>query len=78
MQTLLGRAYFLNGEHEIAIINSQKAKDLLPAIEDEVEKKELGNTIEVLIRKIELEMTNSTRIGNINEAAYLSSSKREA
>ena len=27
--------------------------------------------IEVLIRKVELELTNSTKVGNINDAAYL-------
>lgn len=29
----------------------------------------------MLARKIEIEMTNSSRVGNINDAAYLNSSK---
>jgi hypothetical protein len=31
--------------------------------------------LEVLTRKIEIELTNSSRVGNINDAAYLTSSK---
>jgi hypothetical protein len=48
---------------------------LIALIGDDDERKDSERQIGVLIRKIELELTNSSRVGNINDAAYLSSSK---
>jgi hypothetical protein len=38
---LIGKAYFLNDEHEHAVINTQRAKDHINDIVDEAERKEL-------------------------------------
>ena len=73
MHFLLGKAYFLNGQLEQAIIESQRAKDSLGEVPSELERGDLQRQVEVLIRKVELELTNSTKVGNINDAAYLDS-----
>lgn len=73
---LLGKAQFYNAELENAVINMQKAKDSLATnIIDEEERKEFEKQVDLFITKIELELTNSTRVGNINDSAYLQSSK---
>jgi len=71
LQALLGRAYFLNGEFEQAIIATQRAKDSLSSVSDDEERTEMGRNIDVLMRKIELDMTSATRVGNVNDAAYV-------
>lgn len=68
---LLGKAYFFNGQLEQAVIESQRAKDSLAEVTSELEREDLQRQVDVLIRKIELELTNSTRVGNINDAAYI-------
>lgn len=52
--------------------------DYANSIVDDTEKKDYQSIANVLLRKIELELTNSTKVGNINDAAYLSSSKKNA
>jgi hypothetical protein len=75
---VLSKALFLNGENERAIIEVQKLKEQIQSIENETEREEFKKLTEVLARKIEIELTNQSRIGNINDAAYLSSSKSVA
>lgn len=70
---ILAKALFANGEFQRAIIEVQKLKE--SHIENQTEAQDVKRQLEVLARKIEIEMTNSNRIGNINDAAYLSSSK---
>lgn len=72
---MYAKSLFANEENEKAIIEVQKAKDYSHSIENEHERKDYESIINVLLRKIELELTNSTKVGNINDAAYLSSAK---
>jgi tetratricopeptide (TPR) repeat protein len=72
---VLAKALFANGEFERAIIEVQKLKERQHNIENPTEAQDVKRQVEVLARKIEIEMTNSNRIGNINDAAYLTSSK---
>ena len=65
----------MNSENERAVIEAHKARDFAKAINSETERSDCERQTEILIRKIEIEMTNSTKIGNINDAAYLASSK---
>jgi len=72
---LLAKALFSNQENERALIELQKLKELLPTVSDEIELQDLTRSTELLARKVQLELTNSSRLGNINDAAYLSSAK---
>ena len=77
---MLSRALFLNSESERAIVELEKLKDHLKnnaSQWEEVFLKDLQAQIDILSRKIQIELSNSQRIGNINDAAYLSSSKVE-
>lgn len=76
LHLLSARSLFANQENEKAVIEVQKAKDYSNSIQDETEKKDYQSIINVLLRKIELELTNSTKVGNINDAAYLTSSSK--
>jgi mevalonate pyrophosphate decarboxylase len=60
------------------MIEVQKLKELQISTNGsclQTEKEEFKKIVEVLARKIEIELNNQSRVGNINEAAYLSSSK---
>lgn len=70
---ILSKALFGNGEYQRAIIEVQKLKERVTG--DSTEAADMKRQLDVLARKIEIELTNSTRVGNINDAAYLSSSK---
>lgn len=79
----LARALFLNGESERAAIESQKLKEQLAAATtvtqaDEAEHRDLIHQVEVLSRKVQLELSKASRVGNINDAAYLPTSKPAA
>lgn len=55
----MAKALFLNGENERAIIEAQKVKELISQqIGNEIEKEEFKRVVEVLARKIEIELTN--------------------
>jgi hypothetical protein len=51
----------------------QRAKETLPNIQDELERKDLERQVNLLERKVQLEMLKANEIGNINDAAYLKS-----
>ena len=70
---VLSKALFFNGEFERAIIEVQKLKEA--KISNDTESQDFSRQLDVLSRKIQIELTNSSRVGNINDAAYLSSSK---
>ena len=42
---------------------------------DELEQKDLERQINILERKVQMEILKQTEIGNINDAAYLNSTK---
>ena len=67
------KALFGNGDFQRAIAEVQKLKER--QFESQTEQQDMKRQLEVLTRKIEIEMTNSNRVGNINDAAYLSSSR---
>jgi tetratricopeptide (TPR) repeat protein len=71
---LYSKALFLNGEYERALIETQKLKEA-SAFEglSESETQELKQVVEVLSRKVQMEVTNQARVGTINDAAYLTS-----
>lgn len=69
---LFGKALFLNQDHERAMIEAQKLKERLESAKvDEVELGDMRNQVGLLLRKVQLELTNKNRVGNINDAAYL-------
>ena len=77
---LMGRALFLNQENELAIIEVQKLKEMLQSQEVKdhhsiSELLDISHQLEILARKIQLELTNSHRVGSINDAAYLTEKK---
>ncbi len=45
---------------------------------DEVERKEVQQALETMGRKIQIELTNTQRVGNINDAAYMPSSTKQS
>lgn len=45
-------------------------------VTSEVERKEIGGILETMGRKIQLELTNTSRVGNINDTAYLPASTK--
>jgi len=45
---------------------------------DELENKDLERQINILERKVQMEILKQNEVGNINDAAYLSSSKNVA
>ena len=65
----------MDGQNEKAIIEVQKLKEQISSVQNETEREEFKKIVDVLSRKIEIELTNQSRVGNINDAAYLSSSK---
>ena len=67
------KALFGNGDFQRAITEVQKLKER--QFENATEGEDMKRQLEVLSRKIEIEMTNSNRVGNINDAAYLNSSR---
>jgi len=70
---LFAKALFLNQEHERALIEAQKLKERLETAKlDEVELGDMRGQVGLLLRKVQLELSNKNRIGNINDAAYLS------
>lgn len=71
---LYSKALFLNGEYERALIETQKLKEA-SAFEglSESETQELKQVVDVLSRKVQMEVTNQARVGTINDAAYLTS-----
>lgn len=55
------------------MIEAQKLKERLDSAKlDEVELGDMKNQVGLLLRKVQLELSNKSRIGNINDAAYLS------
>jgi tetratricopeptide (TPR) repeat protein len=73
---LNSKALFLNGEFERALIETQKLRET-SAFDglNADETQEFRQLVEVLAKKVQMEVTNQGRIGTINDAAYLSSSK---
>jgi suppressor of G2 allele of SKP1 len=73
---LYSKALFLNGEFERALIETQKLKEAssFDGLNAD-EAQELKQHLEVLSRKVQMEVTNQEKIGTINDAAYLSSQK---
>jgi len=69
---LLTRALFLNGENERAAIELQKLKESADPLSSEITK-----VLSVLDKKIQLELTNLSRVGSINDAAYLGASPKQ-
>ena len=70
---LLTRALFLNGENERASIELQKLKEIGGLTPD------LTRVLSVLDKKIQLELTNLSRVGtSINDSAYLGASPKPA
>lgn len=57
------------------MIEAQKAVELSSNLADENEKEETKHQAEVLVRKISIELNSKLSIGNINDAAYMPSSK---
>ena len=73
---ILAKALFANGEFQRALIEVQKLKE--SQLENQTEFLNFKSQLDVLSRKIEIELTNSSSVGNINDAAYLSSFKPQA
>jgi tetratricopeptide (TPR) repeat protein len=77
---VFARALFLNQENERAIIEVQKLKDRIAqdaTALSESEKKEFSQVVDALSRKVQLELTNTSRVGNINDSAYLPTSTKK-
>jgi hypothetical protein len=68
---ILAKALFANGEFLRALIEVQKLKE--SQLENQKESLDFKSQLDVLTRKIEIELNNSSSLGN--DAAYLSSSK---
>ncbi len=60
----------------MATIAIERASDSISNITNESERNELAQQITVFRKKIEIEMTNSTRAGNINDAAYIGGNQK--
>ena len=63
------------GNHKESLADLDKAKTLLGNLAEEQEKSELKQQIEIIEKKVQLEMTNVKSIGDVNQAAFLPSSK---
>eukprot|EP00347_Sterkiella_histriomuscorum_P010406 403376426 len=71
------KALFLSGHFEKAAQDLNRAKENLANIGDELERKDLERQVNLLERKVQIETLQVSSIGNINDAAYLKSSKEE-
>ena len=65
---ILAKALFANGEFQRALIEVQKLKER--QLENQTEFLNFKSQLDVLSRKIEIKLTNSFRVGNINDAAF--------